>query len=140
MNSLKDGFKIEYIRTILINTCQAMSGYILTYLLYYSRDLMNKDGMIFEIGDSDVTNNEEDEEFSYSSHVQFSNEEMLNMLNMNDFEDEEEDEKETVSLCGISFSKLKIKMMNLIPNGKVNQILYYFVYFPTEIILSLILS
>ena len=104
-------------------------SYILTYLLYYSRDLMNKDGMMFEIGSDDVNNNEEDEEFSYSSHVQFSNEEMLNMLNMNDFEDEEEDEKETVSLCGISFSKLKTKMTSLIPNGKVNQILYYFVFF-----------
>ncbi|KYQ51324.1 Peptidyl-prolyl cis-trans isomerase FKBP6 [Trachymyrmex zeteki] len=81
-------------------------------------DLINEDGVMFEIGD-DINNNEDDEEFSYSPHVQFSNEEMLNMLNMNSIEDEDEDEKETVSLCGMSFSKLKTKMTSLTPNGKV---------------------
>jgi len=73
---------------------------------------MNDNGITFEIGDN-IFKNEEDEEFSYSSHVQFSNEEMLNMLNKNDFEDDDEDVKETVSLCGISFSKLKTKTTNL---------------------------
>jgi len=67
---------------------------------------MNDNGIMFEIGDN-IFKNEKDEEFSYSSHVQFSNEEMLNMLNKNDFEDDDEDVKETVSLCGISFSKLR---------------------------------
>ncbi|EGI59395.1 PREDICTED: inactive peptidyl-prolyl cis-trans isomerase FKBP6-like [Acromyrmex echinatior] len=81
-------------------------------------DLMNDNGIMFEIED-DIIKNEEDEEFSYSSHVQFSNEEMLNMLNMNDFEDEDEDVKETASLYGISFSKLKTKMTSLTTNGKV---------------------
>lgn len=137
INPLVDGFRIGYIRTILINLHACLRLY--SYLLYYSRDLINEDGVMFEIGD-DINNNEDDEEFSYSPHVQFSNEEMLNMLNMNSIEDEDEDEKETVSLCGMSFSKLKTKMTSLTPNGKVNQILYYFVYFLTEIILFLILS
>jgi len=71
--------------------------------------------------------NEEDEEFGYSPHVQFSNEEMLNMLNMNDFEDDDEDnEKGTMNLCGMSFSKLKTKMTSLTTDQKVNQILYFF--------------
>ncbi|KYM99352.1 Peptidyl-prolyl cis-trans isomerase FKBP6 [Cyphomyrmex costatus] len=82
------------------------------------KDLINEDGIMFEIGE-DCNINEEDEEFSYSPYVQFSNEEMLNMLNMNDFENEDEDEKETVSLCGLSFSKLKTKMTSLTTDNKV---------------------
>ncbi|XP_071568552.1 inactive peptidyl-prolyl cis-trans isomerase FKBP6 [Temnothorax nylanderi] len=80
-------------------------------------DLVNEDGITFEIGEQ--FDNEDDEEFGYSPHVQFSNEEMLNMLNMNDFEDEDEDNEGTVSLCGMSFSKLKAKMTPLIPDKKV---------------------
>lgn len=77
-------------------------------------DLMNEDGITFDLGDGNEINNEDDEEFAYSPNVQFSNEEMLNMLNMNDFEDEDEDnENGPVSLCGISFSKLKKQMTNL---------------------------
>lgn len=96
--------------------------------LYCFSDLMTEDGVTFEMGEQ--FDNEDEEDFAYSPHVQFSNEEMLNMLNMNDFDDEdnEDNEKETVSLYGMTFSKLKTKMTNLTPNQKVNQILYYFLY------------
>jgi len=101
---------------------------VLLYTSYHFSDLINEDGITFEIGEQFI--NEEDEEFGYSPNVQFSNEEMLNMLNMNDFEDDEEDnEKGTMSLCGMSFSKLKTKMTSLTTNQKVNQILY--IYFCT---------
>lgn len=88
-------------------------------------DLISEDGITFEIGDDLNLEEEEEEEFAYSPYVQFSNEEMLNMLNMNDFEDENEDEKVAVTLCGMSFSKLKTKMTSLTTDKKVNQILYY---------------
>jgi len=97
---------------------------VLLYTLYHFSDLINEDGITFEIGEQFM--NEEDEEFGYSPNVQFSNEEMLNMLNMNDFEDDDEDnEKGTMSLCGMSFSKLKTKMTSLTTNQKVDQILYF---------------
>lgn len=94
--------------------------------LYRFSDLINEDGITFEIGEE--LNNEEDEEdeFAYSPHVQFSNEEMLNMLNMNDFEDDDEDEKVAVTLCGMSFSKLKTKMTSLTTDQKVNRIFILF--------------
>ncbi|XP_011695993.1 PREDICTED: inactive peptidyl-prolyl cis-trans isomerase FKBP6-like [Wasmannia auropunctata] len=83
-------------------------------------DLIKEGGITFDLGDGDEINNEDDEEFAYSPNVQFSNEEMLNMLNMNDFEDEDEDnENGPVSLCGISFSKLKKQMTNLTADQKV---------------------
>lgn len=89
---------------------------------------MNEDGITFEIGE-ETYDDVAEEEFAYSPNVQFSNEEMLNMLNMNDFDDEEEDnENGAVSLCGMSFSKLKTKMTNLTTDGKVNQILYYIIF------------
>lgn len=102
---------------------------IVLYLLqlYCFSDLINEDGITFEIGEQFDNEMEDEEDFAYSPHVQFSNEEMLNMLNMNDFEDEDEDnEKGTLSLCGMSFSKLKTKMTSLTTNEKVNWILYYF--------------
>ncbi|XP_050446288.1 inactive peptidyl-prolyl cis-trans isomerase FKBP6 isoform X2 [Cataglyphis hispanica] len=82
-------------------------------------DLISEDGVTFEIGDE--YHDDDDEEFSYSPFVQFSNEEMLNMLNMNDFEDEDDtnDEKGFQSLCGVSFAKLKAKMTSLTTNQKV---------------------
>lgn len=94
-------------------------------LYHFFRDLISEDGVTFEIGDE--YHDDDDEEFSYSPFVQFSNEEMLNMLNMNGFEDEDDmnDEKESVSLYGVSFAKLKAKMTSLTTNQKVNQILYY---------------
>ncbi|XP_029159255.1 inactive peptidyl-prolyl cis-trans isomerase FKBP6 [Nylanderia fulva] len=85
-------------------------------------DLISKDGVTFEIGQDHIDNNDEDdEEFSYSPYVQYSNEEMLNMLNMNGFEDDDNDDDEngTVSLCGISFEKLKAKMTSITTNQKV---------------------
>ncbi|XP_012527508.2 inactive peptidyl-prolyl cis-trans isomerase FKBP6 [Monomorium pharaonis] len=81
-------------------------------------DLINADGITFEVGEQ--FDNEDEEEFAYSPHVQFSNEEMLNMLNMYDSDHEDnEDEKETVALCGMSFSKLKLKMTDLTSDQKV---------------------
>ncbi|KAL6268504.1 hypothetical protein P5V15_001636 [Pogonomyrmex californicus] len=79
-------------------------------------DLISDNGVTFEIGEEI----EEEEEFGFSPHVHFSNEEMLNMLNMNEFEDETEDnEKEIMSLYGMSFSKLKAKMTSITPDKKV---------------------
>lgn len=87
------------------------------YCIYFS-DLMHKDGFTFEIGEQ---YQDDDEEFAYSSFVQFSNDEMLDMLNMNDFDDEEDgDGKEALNICGISFEKLKIKMTALTTDEKVN--------------------
>ncbi|XP_039305328.1 inactive peptidyl-prolyl cis-trans isomerase FKBP6 isoform X2 [Solenopsis invicta] len=81
-------------------------------------DLITPDGITFDL--EEEIENDEEEDFGYSPHVQFSNEDMLNMLNMNDFDDDnEDDEKETVSLCGISFSKLKLKMTSLTEDEKV---------------------
>lgn len=124
-----DGFKLKYIRTI---SMKSHAHAMLLHLLqsYRFSDLMNEDGITFEIGE-DTLDNMEEEEFAYSPHVQFSNEEMLNMLNMNGFDIEEEDngnENGTVTLCGMNFSKLKMKMENLTTDGKVNEILYYFLY------------
>lgn len=83
--------------------------------------MLSEDGVIFEIGEQ---YEDDDEEFSYSPSVQFSNEEILDMLNMNDFgdEDDEDKEKETVSLCGMSFAKLRTKMTDLDKDQKVSQI------------------
>ena len=82
-------------------------------------DLIAEDGVTFEIGEEYLEN--DDEDFSYSPFVQFSNEEMLNMLNMNGFEDDDDrdDEKGTVSLCGMSFAKLKTKMTSITSDQKV---------------------
>ncbi|KAL0113197.1 hypothetical protein PUN28_012408 [Cardiocondyla obscurior] len=87
-------------------------------------DLMKEEGITFEIGEHLDNAEEDDDEFGYSSNVQYSNEEMLNMLNMNDFDDDEElDNMEEnsggVTLCGLSFSKLKAKMTKLTADGKV---------------------
>ena len=83
-------------------------------------DLTLEDGVVFEIGD-EYQNDEE--EFSYSSEVPLSNEEALNLLNMDDFEDEDDDndanKSETVTLCGLSFEKVKSKMTSVFGNGKV---------------------
>lgn len=87
---------------------------------YRFSDLINEDGITFEIGEQFDDQVDQEEDFAYSPHVQFSNDEMLNMLNMNDFEDEDEDnEKGAVSLCGMSFSKLKMKMTSLTTDEKV---------------------
>ncbi|XP_012221039.1 inactive peptidyl-prolyl cis-trans isomerase FKBP6 [Linepithema humile] len=82
-------------------------------------DLMHEDGITFEIGGQ--YQDDDDEEFAYSPTVQFSNDEMLDMLNMNDFEDEEDgdNEKETVTIYGISFEKLKTKMKAITADKKV---------------------
>ncbi|EZA62898.1 Peptidyl-prolyl cis-trans isomerase FKBP6 [Ooceraea biroi] len=83
-------------------------------------DLINKDGITFDIGEQYCEEN--DEEFAYTPLVQYSNEEMLDMLNMNDFDDPEElndDNEKGLSLYSISFAKLKTKMTNLTPDGKV---------------------
>lgn len=113
-----------------------MRGYIINIfaLYHFSRDLIAEDGVTFEIGEEYLEN--DDEDFSYSPFVQFSNEEMLNMLNMNGFEDDDDrdDEKGTVSLCGMSFAKLKTKMTSITSDQKVNQILYYKFFFLFHII------
>lgn len=98
------------------------------YIILF-RDLIGENGVTFEIGDESYIgeDNDDDQEFSFSPFVQFSNEEMLNMLNMNDFEDEDDrdDEKGSVSLYGMSFAKLKAKMTSLTTDQKVNHILHY---------------
>lgn len=88
-------------------------------------DLINEDGITFEIGEQ--FDNDDDEEFAFSPHVQFSNEEMLNMLNMNDFEDDDNNENGVMSLCGMSFSKLKMRMTSLTTDEKVSQ--FYITFF-----------
>lgn len=83
---------------------------------------------MFEIGEQYY--DDEDEEFAYTSFVQYSNEEMLDMLNMNDFSDDESDnQEENVLLHGISFAKLKKKMISLTADQKVNQLLFFANYF-----------
>ncbi|EFN71505.1 FK506-binding protein 6 [Camponotus floridanus] len=84
-------------------------------------DLIGEEGVTFEIGEDYVGEDNDDEEFSFSPFVHFSNEEMLNMLNMNGFEDENDgdDEKGSVSLYGMSFEKLKAKMTSLTIDQKV---------------------
>jgi len=83
--------------------------------------LIDKDGMTFEIGEQ---YDDEEEEESYPSLAQYNNEEMLNMLNMNDFVDAEDtnenNEIDNQSLYDINFEKLRTKMTNLTPDGKVN--------------------
>lgn len=102
--------------------------YYYIYLGYICRfrDFIGEEGVTFEIS-QDYLDENNDEEFSYSPYVQYSNEEMLNMLNMNGFEDDDDrdDENATVSLCGMSFEKLKVRMTSLTTDQKVNQILYY---------------
>lgn len=124
IDSLMNSLKIRYTKNCNNElVCLAL----LHPQLYRFSDLINEDGITFEIGsDFNPGEEEEEDEFTYSPYVQFSNEEMLNMLNMNDFEDENEDEKVAVTLCGMSFSKLKAKMTSLTADEKVNQILYYF--------------
>lgn len=106
-----------------------MSEVALLHLLYNRfSDLIHENGITFEIGEDFINQEEEqeeEEEFAYSPFVQLSNEEMLNMLNMNDIEDEDENEEVAVTLCGISFSKLKAKMTRLTTDGKVSQILLF---------------
>lgn len=80
---------------------------------------MNKDGIFFEIGEQ---YEDDDDEFPYSSFVQYSNDEMLEMLNMNDFDDEEEGHSESIAICSLSFEKLRAKMEALTPDGKVSRI------------------
>lgn len=83
-------------------------------------DFIGEEGVTFEIS-QDYLDENNDEEFSYSPYVQYSNEEMLNMLNMNGFEDDDDrdDENATVSLCGMSFEKLKVRMTSLTTDQKV---------------------
>lgn len=80
-------------------------------------DLMNENGVFFEIGDN---YEEAEEEFGYTPHVQFTNEEMLEMLNMNEFEDEEEQsDSNDIVIWGISFDKIRTKMTPVTEDGKV---------------------
>lgn len=84
--------------------------------------MFHEDGITFEIGEQ-YDDDDDDDEFSYTPLVQYSNEEMLQMLNMNDFDEDdikEDDDNGGVTLCGISFAKLKTKMTNVTPDGKVN--------------------
>lgn len=55
------------------------------------------------------------------------NDEALNLLNMDDFEDPEnidndddDNKNNLITVCGISFEKLKTKMTDVLGNGKVN--------------------
>nr|XP_012134979.1 PREDICTED: inactive peptidyl-prolyl cis-trans isomerase FKBP6 isoform X2 [Megachile rotundata] len=88
-------------------------------------DLMQEDGLVFEIGDD--LENINDEEFPYSPNVPLSNEEALNFLNMDDFDDDDDnpdlDNNSSVAVCGISFEKLKSKMTDIIGNGKVMKLI-----------------
>lgn len=86
-------------------------------------DLMSPDGFTLEIGDQYM--DEEDEEFSYSSDVFLSNEEVINMINMDEFKDEDEDvnESTTAMPCGIGFETMKTKMTPLLDNGKVMKLI-----------------
>lgn len=56
-----------------------------------------------------------------------SNEEALNLLNMDDFQDEDDYDNDhtnnkdnSISICGLSFEKLKAKMTDITGDGKVN--------------------
>lgn len=86
-------------------------------------DLIGEDGITFEIGEDYIGEDNDEEEFSFSPFVHFSNDEMLNMLNMNGFEDENDEngdnEKGSISLYGMSFEKLKAKMTSLTTDQKV---------------------
>ncbi|XP_031845588.1 inactive peptidyl-prolyl cis-trans isomerase shutdown [Nomia melanderi] len=81
-------------------------------------DLTGKDGLVFEVGEYLQP---EEEDFSYSSTVPLSNEEVLNLLNMNDFQDNDDDDEadNSASLFGISFDELKTKMTDICGNGKI---------------------
>ncbi|XP_029034471.2 inactive peptidyl-prolyl cis-trans isomerase FKBP6 [Osmia bicornis bicornis] len=90
------------------------------------KDLTQKDGFAFEIGDD--FENLDEEEFCYSSDLPLSNEEALNLLNMDDFQDEEDYDnnrttENSISICGLSFEKLKAKMTNVTKDGKVMKLI-----------------
>jgi hypothetical protein len=109
---------------MIIRDCSIGMHHI--YVNYHSSDLIGRDGITFEIGEQYEDENEK--ELSYTSFVQYSNKEMLHMLNMNDFVDAEDTNKnneiDNLSLYNISFEKLRTKMTNLTPDGKVNQIYF----------------
>ncbi|CAK9795076.1 Inactive peptidyl-prolyl cis-trans isomerase shutdown [Anthophora quadrimaculata] len=86
-------------------------------------DLTLEDGLILEIGNKDEHINDE---FPYSEDIPLTNDEALNFLNMDDFEDREnvnnDDDDNTnnlITVCGISFEKLKTKMTDVLGNGKI---------------------
>lgn len=83
-----------------------------------------KDGMVFEV--SNNCENFDDEDFGYSTDIPLTNDEVLDLLNMDDFQDEDTCDDDNINnritVCGISFKKLKTKMTNLFGDGKVNYI------------------
>ncbi|OAD62431.1 Peptidyl-prolyl cis-trans isomerase FKBP6 [Eufriesea mexicana] len=97
----------------------AMDGFSLS-------DLTLKDGLVFETDNN--YDNLDDDEFGYSEDLPLTNEEALNLLNMDDFQDEDDynDDNDTtnpVTICGISFEKLKTKMTDIFGNGKVMKLI-----------------
>ncbi|KOC63519.1 Peptidyl-prolyl cis-trans isomerase FKBP6 [Habropoda laboriosa] len=102
----------------MAKSIHALDGFTLSDLTY-------KDGLILEIGNEHKFTR--DEEFPYSTDIPLTNEEALNLLNMNDFQDEDDtnndnddDKDKLITVCGISFEKLKTKMTDVLGDGKVN--------------------
>ncbi|KAG7213934.1 hypothetical protein KM043_003133 [Ampulex compressa] len=88
------------------------------------RDIMSKDGVTIEIGDE--YRREIEEEFSYSSDVYLSNDEMMNVLNMEDFDEDTNKENDSATLIlpyGIGFQELKTRMMDLSGDGKIMKLI-----------------
>ncbi|XP_053979048.1 inactive peptidyl-prolyl cis-trans isomerase FKBP6 isoform X1 [Hylaeus volcanicus] len=86
-------------------------------------DLTQQDGVVFEIGDYQDM---DDEEFSYSSTVPLTNDEIINLLNLDDFPDDDDDNgndetstDNSIMLCNVSFEKLKARMTDILGNGKI---------------------
>ncbi|XP_033358600.1 inactive peptidyl-prolyl cis-trans isomerase FKBP6 isoform X1 [Bombus vosnesenskii] len=89
------------------------------------KDLTLKDGMVFEV--SNNCENFDDEDFGYSTDIPLTNDEVLDLLNMDDFQDEDTCDDDNINnritVCGISFKKLKTKMTNLFGDGKVMKLI-----------------
>ncbi|XP_066600651.1 inactive peptidyl-prolyl cis-trans isomerase shutdown-like isoform X3 [Prorops nasuta] len=82
------------------------------------KDLMSQDGMVFELGDDYIE--EDEDEYHYKPGVTLNSDEMIKMINMEDSDGEEDDEAQNM-IFTIGFETLKEKMSDISPNrdGKV---------------------
>lgn len=89
-------------------------------------DLLSPEGFTFEIGDEYIQ--KEENNYSYDSSVFLSNDEIIDMVNIDNFKNEETEETENyesavTNVIGISFAKLKSKMISVTEDKKIMKLI-----------------
>ncbi|XP_014613253.1 PREDICTED: inactive peptidyl-prolyl cis-trans isomerase FKBP6 [Polistes canadensis] len=87
-------------------------------------DLLSPEGFTFEIGDEYIQK-EEENNCSYDSNVFLSNDEIIDMLNIDNLKNEETEDYESAvtNVIGISFAKLKSKMIPVTEDKKIMKLI-----------------